>query len=150
MKRILFLLIALVAVSSVCSAQVNVDSGNTAVEMTLKRCLAQGDQVIMDFVVICRVNANYIYYYEPDVYDDEGNLYHHIPGGQTYHNYIIDGNNKGSSGELVLEKDIPRKMRLITKHVDEYASTFLLIKIPYAVNNGRYTATIKNLPINRE
>lgn len=150
MKKIILVMGALLAFFT-ASAQVKVDSGSPSIEMTLKRCLAQGDQVIMDFVVICRMNINDIYFHDPEIYDDEGNFYHGgPPTGGHYNIFVIDGVENSYISRLHLDRDIPRKLRLIVKHVDEYASSFLLIKMKYEINSTYYTATIKNLPINRE
>lgn len=148
MKRILTLLL-LSTISIIGYAQYSFSSGNPSVEMNLKRTVSQGNDVIMDFVITCHIEAQNIVYFDPQVYDDEGNLYtgYHPSTGNRYNYFTIDGRQ---TGDLRLERDIPRKMRLTVKYVDEYASSFLLVKIPYDLNGTRYTVVIKNLPISRQ
>jgi len=148
MKHILTLLL-FCAFSVLGFAQTSFSSGNPSVEMNLKRTVAQGENVIMDFIVTCHIEAQNIYLFDPQIYDDEGNLYtgDHPRSGLRYSHFTIDGRD---AGVLQLERDIPRKVRLTVQHVDEYASSFLLVKIPYELNGARYTVVIKNLPISRQ
>ena len=148
MKRILTLLL-FCTFSVLGFAQTSFSSGNPSVEVNLKRTVAQGDNVIMDFIVTCHIETQRIYFDDPQIYDDEGNFYNgdRANTGIRYNHFTIDGRE---SSELRLERDIPRKMRLTVQHVDEYASSFLLVKIPYSLNGAIYTVVIKNLPITRQ
>ena len=151
MKRF-FTILLLSTISVIGYAQVNFSSGNPSVEMNLKRTVAQGDKVTMDFIITCHVEAQYIDFKDPEIYDDEGNLYTGwIPNSSVhYSSFTIDGRTEFGSSRLQLQRDIPRKMRLNVQNVDEYASSFLLVKIPYNLNGAKYTVVIKNLPISRQ
>jgi hypothetical protein len=150
MKRILTLLL-FCAFSVLGFAQTSFSSGNPSVEMNLKRTVAQGGNVIMDFIVTCHIEAEGISFRDPEIYDDEGNLYTgRNAQNSVYNSFTIDGKTTYLDAYLKLERDIPRKMRLTIQYVDEYASSFLLVKIPYYLNGTQYTVVIKNLPISRQ
>lgn len=53
---------------------------------------------------------------------------------------------------LDVAQDVPRKFRLVVKGVDEYASSFALVKIPYFGDNNSstYTIIVKDFPITRQ
>lgn len=134
-------------------------TGHPDVEVQIKRCIAQGEDVIIDLMVTSHTKWEKIYFIPdaPQCFDDEGNYYktERTSGGGLAGSiqYEIDGENKYWRSYLITEEDIPRKIRIIIKNVDEYASTFLSMKFPYLGNGDdelKYTLSIKNLPITRE
>lgn len=154
MKRILLTaLLGLFAVTA-ASAQTTVDSGHSSIEVAVKRAFASGSDVCIDLIITSRGNWDKIVLHgDSEFYDDEGSRY---TSGIHYRDYGVyferDNERMGGACQLNIVKDIPRKLRIIVKNVDEYASSFLLIKLPYLGNNttlNSCTMTIKNLPITR-
>ena len=150
MKKVIVFLV-LILLSSPSFSQVVVDPGASEIGVAVKRTHTEGQSVVIDLMVTCYASAWRRIGFGDDkssVYDDEGNLYRLGSGS-----IVIQGDN--SWGELQVEKDIPRKMKVIVKNVDEYATAFPLIKLYYSASgdNGgikQSLVTIKNLPIQRQ
>ena len=81
------------------------------------------------------------------IFDDEGGFY-----GECV--FDVDGKQSTYQGWLNVAKDVPRKIRFVIKNVDEYATSFPLMELPYA-GQGKVGGAedcklvIKNLPISR-
>lgn len=136
-------------------------TGHPDIEVQIKRCIVQGSDAIIDFMITSHTKWEVINFRMefPQFFDDEGNLYNNKKNRRIY--YEIDGDRESEAGygalreikNLIVEEDIPRKVRIIVKDVDEYASAFLSMTIPYYGNSNEdlsYSITIKNLPITRE
>ena len=155
MKRFFVALTALLGIVSLCFAQSKISSGNPDVDITVKRALEVGNDVIIDIVITCHNNWNSIQLlghddgvWAPIVFDDEGNVYKGT-GMTGKLLYEVDGSRNYYNRGLDVTRDVPRKFRLVVKNVDEYATSFASIKIPY-LGNGTFTMVIKDLPITRE
>lgn len=148
MRRLIIALAALFAVLPVSFAQMTVTAGSAEISVEVKRAIAQGNEVAIDLFVTSLTAswggldlAN-----RHMIYDDEGNL---------YERYSVQVVADGGGTYVNLEKDIPRKFRVVVKEVDEYASRFLLARIRYQARkpNGdgikESEITIRNLPIER-
>ncbi|MBQ7609930.1 MAG: hypothetical protein IJU74_02415 [Bacteroidales bacterium] len=159
MRRLFVALAAFLSIFSLCFAQPKISSGNSSVDITVKRALVVGNDVVIDIVITCHNGWNSIELlghddgvWAPIVFDDEGNVYKGT-GMSGRLAYEADGSRQYYNRGLDVTRDVPRKFRLVVKHVDEYATSFASIKIPYFGNgsNGTtYTMIIKNLPITRE
>lgn len=159
MKRFfLTLLFSIISVTFVF-AQLKVSSGNSSVEVVPKRAIEEGNDVFVDIVVTCHNKWNKIELagqddgvWAPIVFDDEGNAYKGT--GMTGRlQFEVDDSRQYYGRVVDIAPDVPRKIRLIVKGVDEYASSFSSIKIPYFGNGSNattYNIIIKNLPITRE
>ncbi len=161
MKRFL-LLFALIFPSLTLSAQVKVNSGSPDVEVEVKRAVEKGGDVYVD--LIFTTSAGSLSYIEINThnaqsttpgcrfFDDEGTMYQ--SGEESTMLFEVDGNRTHWFPRLQLEKDVPRKMRIVIKNVDEYATAFQSVRIPYLLYYGRYRKadaeiTIKKLPVSR-
>ena len=150
MKRLLFGIVALFFVVMEATAQTSLSSGAAEISAELKRTIAQGHEVTLDFIITCHASNWALIFFSPrfsQVYDDEGNYYE----GEKIR-FVADND----SDLLHVERDIPRKMKIVIKDVDEYATSFRLCKIKYSSQdiNGRtikedVTMTIKELPFQR-
>ena len=158
MKRFIVFFACLILSVPFLSAQTSVISGNPSVDVQVRRCIASGNDVLIDFIITCHNQWTKIVFstnsseeYGSRIFDDEGNLY---KGGGYELNVFFEIDNKTyPNGWLELAQDIPRKMRVIVKDVDEYASKFELVKISYLGNGTssyHHHLIIKGLPITRE
>lgn len=132
-----------------------VDPGSTAIDVVVKRCLAQGNDVMMDLIVTGKGRWKVVAFLNNHCvfYDDEGNRYMGGLVNMGYQLLFEVDKNRHNQCHLDIEKDIPRKVRLILKDVDEYAASFPLIKLRYFGDNDSYndcTIVIKNLKIVRD
>lgn len=131
-----------------------VDAGSTAIDVVVKRCFSQGNDVMMGLVVTGKGGWRVVAFLNNHCvfYDDEGNRY---TGGLVNMGYQLlfeVDKNRHNQCHLDIERDIPRKVRLILKDVDEYAASFPLIRLRYYGDNSSYNdcaIVIKNLPIDR-
>ena len=132
-----------------------VSPGSTAIDVTVKRAVAQGNDVFVDLMVTSRSSWKVLAFLSDHcvIYDDEGNLYR---GGLVNMEYRVlfevDG-SRHNQCHLEMERGIPRKVRIIIRNVDEYAASFPLIKLRYYGDNtcsNDNTITIENLFIKRE
>ena len=129
-------------------AQVKITSGVAGIEFAVKRAFADGDNVCIDLLITNRSNYESIFFnlYYSKLYDDEGNEY--------TENALSREGPQTIGGKIDIPRDIPRKVRIVIKNVDEYATSFLLVKLAYEVYNptssGTKTLSIKNLPIIRD
>ena len=135
--------------------ETEVDPGSTAVDVVAKRCFAQGNDVMIDLIVTGKGRWKVVAFLNNHCvfYDDEGNRY---VGGLVNMGYQLlfeVDKNRHNQCHLDIERDIPRKVRLILKDVDEYAASFPLIRLRYFGDNDSSndcTIVIKNLPIDRD
>lgn len=152
MKKILLAISLFLVLSAPCWAQMSVSCSLSSVSVQVKRCFAQGDDVLVDLIVTGtgRVQKMYFSHYS-EAYDDEGNKYYvSVINAPFYIQFECD-NRTGLSGFwLDVPKDVPRKVRMRMLGADEYASSFPLIKIPCDGDDSTHgVITIKNLPINK-
>ena len=148
MKHLIVTIILLITGFVYSGAQVRVDSGATEVEMKVKRAFSRGNDVCIDLIVTGLSSWENIAFWwldsERKIYDDEGNFYERK---QIY--FEADGERKDI---IPIERGIARKVRIVVKDVDEYASSFALIKLRYYGNNtsdNPRMLTIRDLPITR-
>ena len=132
-----------------------VNPGSTAIAVTVKRAVAPGNDVFVDLMVTSRSGWKVLAFLSDHcvIYDDEGNQYR---GGLVNMEYQVlfevDG-SRHNQCHLDLERNIPRKVRIIIRNVDEYAASFPLVKLRYYGDNSSSndnTITIENLFIKRE
>ena len=158
MKRFIIILSLFLSSSFFLGAQVNVSSGNPLVGVNVKRAIAEGPDVFVDMIITCHTNWERIIFSTSNMnpscrlFDDEGNLYQ--SGKNDVMVFEIDGKRNYWFPELVVERDVPRKVRVIVKNVDEYAAMFTKVILHYSANNvdfveNEYIITIKDLPITR-
>lgn len=160
MKRLVSIFLFFMAALFSLNAQsektaMEVDPGSTAIDVVVKRCFAQGNDVMMDLVVTGKSRWKVVAFLNNHCifYDDEGNRY---TGGLVNMGYQLlfeVDKNRHNQCHLDIERDIPRKVRLILKDVDEYAASFPLIKLRYYGDNtssNDCTIVIKYLPIDRD
>lgn len=150
-----FTLVALLPLNAQSGVAVaEVDPGSTAIDVVVKRCFARGNDVMMDLVVTGKSRWKVVAFLDNHCvfYDDEGNRYMGGLVNMGYQLLFEVDKNRHNQCHLDIEKDIPRKVRLILKDVDEYAASFPLIKLRYYGDNtsaNDCTIVIKNLPIDR-
>ena len=158
MKRIVVLLFVLLSVPALSFGQTSVSSGSPNLDVTVKRAIAEGDDVIIDLLLTSRsswkkvIFSTSLSYPSCRLYDDEGNLYQ--SGESSRMMFESDGKRTYWFPELVVENGIARKMRVIVKNVDEYATEFTKAYFHYYVNGVDFVEneliiTVKNLPITR-
>lgn len=152
--RILICCIAVVLISSgALLAQVSVDSGSCDVDMQVKRAVARGSDVCVDIVCTVRNAWTALVFTSAGrkenmrIFDDEGGFY-----GDCV--FVVDDKPSTYHGWLNVAKDVSRKIRFIIKNVDEYATSFPLMEVPYSGQGKTGGAVdcklvIKNLPISR-
>lgn len=146
MRHLIVTIILLITGFVYSGAQVRVDSGATEVEMKVKRAVSRGNDVCIDLIVTGLSSWEYIAFpgINLKIYDDEGNFYDR---DKIY--FEADGKR---TIVIPIERGIARKVRIVVKDVDEYASSFALIKLYYDGNNSNAnprTLTIRDLPITR-
>lgn len=156
MKRLFVLFILLMAPLNSLVAQTTVNSGSSNIDVQVKRCFASGDDVSIDLMITGR-GAWKTLVFQPDgcvFYDDEGNRYTGGLYGRSEYRVIFETQeSRHYQLYLAIEKDIARRVRIIVERVDEYASEFSLIKLPYMGDGAtglEGTITIKNIPITRD
>lgn len=144
MKRIIFCL--LFSVLSICAfGQVKCTSSNPSYELTYKRSVVAGNSVIVDFLVTLYGNETKEFrVYEMTVYDDEGNVYNFKANGTG----CVDVGNTGNN-IIYIEPDIPVKIRITVKNVDEYSTLFKKMIMPFGNGYDKNSFTITNIPIPR-
>lgn len=160
MKRIVFALLAcLISITSFAQVSISTDSPN--VDVTVKRAFARGENVYLDLLITCHNRWEYVGVSGCTAYDDEGNYYDMWKPSRTPGQFrmdVLDENGEriphtSGSSIIYVARDIPRKVRILIKEVDEYATSFTLAKIEWRGNNDRnliFNSTIKNLPITRD
>ena len=160
-KLLLFAAISLYALTSF--AQVSVSSGNPNLDVKVKRSFAFGSDVAIDLIVTSNTDWETICFgvimgskIGVIIYDDEGNMYDNEFEVRKYNGSRIwfesDGEQSYEARIVRVSRNIQRKVRMIIKDVDEYASSFSQITIGYCGNNNSKYAgkiIIKNLPIAR-
>ena len=147
MKRLFLFITSLLTISVFSFAQTKVNSGSSEIDITVKRAFARGNEVCVDLIITNNSNWESISFnlWDSKVYDDEGNEY-------TKNSLSKEGPST-YGGKIDIPREVPRKVRLVVAKVDEYASSFTLMKIEYEGSNpssNPRTLTIKNLPIARE
>ncbi len=158
MKRLIFAVILLISCSLFAGAQVKVSSGSPSIDVVVKRAIADGDDVIIDLIVTSHggwrkiiISTGYMYP-SSRLYDDEGTLYQ--SGNSKIMTFEVDGYRNYYFPEMVIERDVPRKLRVIVKNVNEYATEFTKAYFHYYADRvdfveNEHIITIKNLPITR-
>lgn len=141
-------------------AQVYVSSGHPQMDVVVKRAFVMGDEACIDLIITVHNSWTSVVFlsgsgpnYSPIIFDDEGNLYE----GQYEHahrgiGFNYDGQTFGYQGWLKVTRDVPRKMRIMVRNIDEYASEFTSITLPYqgdANSNNDAKLVIKHLPLTR-
>lgn len=144
MKKTLLLFIVLCS-TIIASAQVKCTSSNPSYELTYKRTVVAGNSVIVDFLVTLYGNVTKEFrVYEITVYDDEGNVYNFKANGTG----CVDVGNTGNN-IIYIEPDIPVKIRITVKNVDEYSTLFKKMIMPFGNGYDKNSFTITNIPIPR-
>ena len=145
-KLLLFAAISLYALTSF--AQVSVSSGSPDVNFQIKRAFANGNDVYIDLLVTSYGNWSSISFWwaYQKVFDDEGNFY------ERNQIQYIDTADSLRGGVYMIEKGLPRKIRIKIVNVDEYAAMFKKIELHYDMDSNKYSyvLTIKDLPITRQ
>lgn len=129
------------------------------VEFKFKRCIASGGSAYVDLVMTNwsgkefsglltqqEMMASYDNYYTA-VYDDEGNMYRH-----DSLSFSFAGE---SSNSFYAPCEIPIKVRIYIRNLDEYASEIKLLKMafrgmPSAEPYGAALLEIRDIPITRQ
>jgi len=157
MKRFIILLSCLFLSVPQVFSQVQVSSGNPELDVQVKRAVAEGNDVFIDLMITCYADWDVIRLIHRDrlcFFDDEGVLYHgdEYNGGIIRIFFFIDGEKNSGHALLKVARDVPRKLRILVKDVNEYAASFTYIKIPYVANDHGDEAyiVIRNLPISRD
>lgn len=148
MRRKIIVLSILLSVAATAFAQVKVSHSSSGIEFNVKRAFARGDEVCIDLLITNRSNYESIAFnlWGSKCYDDEGNEY--------TKNALSKEGPATVGGKIDIPRDVPRKIRVIIKNVDEYASAFPLIKLEYEIynptSNGPQTLSIKDLIISKD
>lgn len=145
MKRLFTLTISLL-IATIAFAQVKCVSSNASYEITYKRSFVSGSSVIVDFLVNNYGNeTNYFRIYSITAYDDEGNVYNF----ESYGTGCVDVGNTGNNS-ADLEPDIPIKVRITLKNVDEFSTIIKKLILPFGNGYDKNSFTITNIPIPRD
>ncbi len=140
-------------------AQVSVSTESMELDVVAKRAVAKGNSVFIDLVITCNADWDQVGVDRCEVYDDEGNYYSlwDAYGNGGFRIDILENGeripNPSGACPIKIAKGIPRKVRILVKAVDEYATEFKLIKIQWRGNmvfRHDINTTIKDLPITRE
>lgn len=135
-------------------AQVKISTGSSLIDVQVKRAFAQGDDVCIDLMLTSHTKWDMISLHACEVYDDEGNHYQLMGVSFQVSDEMIDVMVDGKRRCIFsVAKDIPRKVRVIIRNVDEYASAFSLVKIEWWGDRSSaniINTTIKDLQITRE
>lgn len=136
--------------------QVKCVSSNVDFEMSYKRTIVSNNAVIVDFLITYYGNGSREFSIEEGnttiVYDDEGNIYRgYTTAGNTPTNIFANIGNSGSN-KVVLQSEVPVKVRLTIKDVDEYATLFPKMELSCYFGDGKgwHPITISNVPIPRD
>lgn len=143
MKKVIILFLALCC-TVIASAQVKCTSSNPDYKIAYKRTIVADNTVFVDFTVTYYGNGQvYFRIYAPQIYDDEGNIY-------SFDSYnVVNVGNTGRNGADI-SPDIPIKVRIPIKNVDEFATQFYKMIIQYGNGYDENTFTITNVPIPRD
>ena len=158
MKRIILAIVVLLSSFIYAGAQAKVSSGSSSIDVAVKRAFSEGDDVVIDLLITSHCNWKKLIFSTSNMYpscrfyDVEGNLYQ--SGDSKVMMFEVDGNRSYWFPELVIERDVPRKFRIIVKNVDEYATEFTKAYFHYYADKTDFVEnerviTIKNLPITR-
>ena len=129
------------------------------VEIKFKRCIASGGSAYVDLVMtnwsgkeirgerVWKEPMNSYDNYYTAVYDDEGNMYRH-----DSLSFSFAGE---SSNSFYAPCEIPIKVRIYIRNLDEYASEIKLLKMafrgmPSAEPYGAALLEIRDIPITRQ
>lgn len=145
MKKILISCIILFS-TIIASGQVKCISSNPSYELTYKRSVVAGNSVIVDFLVtLYGKETKEFRVYDMTVYDDEGIVYNFKANGTG----CVDVGNTGNN-IIYIEPDIPVRIRITVKNVDEYSTLFKKMIMPFGNGYDKNTFTITNIPIPRD
>lgn len=151
MKRIVIILAIIIGSISAAYAQSSISTSHLSFDVSVKRCIAKGQDVYIDMILTVNNNWKFLtitrdgFRLRSAIFDDEGNHY----GNQNLW-FEVDGKiNFDAFVEIV--RDVPRKVRVIIKNVDEYATELSSIELVYVGPTSEYVGliTIKKLPITR-
>lgn len=160
-KRLIVTIVLLISCLINIRAQVYVSSGHPQMDVVAKRAFVMGEQACIDLLITVHNSWSSVVFtngsgpkYASSIFDDEGNLYE----GQYEHasrgiGFNYDGQTYGYQGWLKVVKDVPRKIRIMVKGIDEYATEFTSISLPYmgdASSNNEAKIVIKHLPLRRD
>lgn len=151
MRQIAFFLAIFIGSISASYAQTSISTNHSSFEVQVKRCIAKGQDVYIDMIFSVYNDWRFLtvdrdgFQYRSAIFDDEGNHY----GTQSLFFEVDRKINSSAFVEIV--KDVPRKVRVIIKNVDEYATKLSSIELFYVgpTSADRGLITIKNLPISR-
>lgn len=145
--------------------QTKVSSGSPNLEVQVKRAIENGTDVFVDLLITSTGSMKFLEINTHSTasatggagagccfYDDEGRMYQ--SGSESTMLFDIDGKRSYWFPRLYLERGVARKMRIIVKDVDEYATSFTTVRVRYFPDGSPSSAdegviVIKNLPISR-
>lgn len=158
MKHLFFTLFVFCTFPFFVSAQTKVSAGSTSVDVSVRRAVAEGNDVIIDLLITSRgswqklIFSTSLDYPSCRLFDDEGNLYR--SGDRNKMMFEIDGERFYWFPEMVVENGVPRKFRIIVKNVDKYATQFVKGYFHYYADRvdfreNEHVITVTDLPITR-
>lgn len=158
MKRLFLLIVATLFVSVGYAQSVKFSAPD--IDVKFKRCICSGNTAYIDLVMTnwsnkdispmpilsdpCN-NSRYT-----SAYDDEGNMYKFLTNLG-----LIIGGEVCSGGPFNLPREIPVKVRVFIKNLDDYARTITMLKVAFyhtasVERNGAALLEIRNIPITRQ
>lgn len=142
MKKIITYL--LFSILSICAfGQTRCNSGDLDIDLTFKRCVANNNVIIIDFIVTNMGKDDFLLsMIEGSAYDDEGNCYRK--------DISFDIANTGSD-RCTCPSETPLKLRCYVNNIDEFATNIVRLDMIYSLNYGeRKVMVVKNIPFSRE
>ena len=166
MKRILFVITLLFGGLFSISAQ-TMSFTNPEIQVRFKRCICSGSSAYVDLLMtnysgkdmtgdsFAAENMAGYESYVTAVYDDEGNVYKPHYGIASV---TIGGESfipSGASHSFLLPADVPVKIRVHLKGVDQFAAELVLLKMNFrnldpATPYGASLLEVRNIPIIRQ
>ena len=158
MKHLITSILLLFFIPLFAPAQTKVSTGSPSIDVSVRRAMADGNDVFIDLVITSRgswrklIFSTDLFHPSCRLYDDEGNLYQ--SGDSSRILFEIDGKRSYWYPELVIENGVPRKIRIIVKNVDEYATQFLKAYFHYYADKAdfrenEHVMSVTDLPISR-
>lgn len=169
MKRILTVLYLLLAAAGL-RAQTTVLPPDDGIEVRFRRCIVRGTTAYLDFTLtnvsdretvkaVLMDREPYVRYegYETVAYDDEGKVYDcksNRIGRVTLGGDTVD-RPRFMCTDTPLSNGIPVKVRMEIRGIDEFATTFRLVKVCFrgtmtAEEHGQALLQFKDVPLVRE
>ena len=158
----------LMAIFAFCMQNVNAQDEAMSISCSspdlgvkVKRCVAAGKNVLIDFVLTNRGDKDIERYHVSEVsaFDDEGTGYKGEYGGQLSmkfpdkDNYIKAGSIDFVYAVFDMPVDVPRKLTLRIEDANRAATSIVKVKLnigPYAGAAETFIIDIKNIPITRD